>query len=68
MKTVLAGLRYIYEKKIVFGSISLDLFAVLLGGRWRCYPSTRGRFCGPDRGDWAFCAARQPSVPREWPS
>ncbi len=32
MKTVLAGLRYIYHKKIVFGSISLDLFAVLLGG------------------------------------
>jgi MFS family permease len=32
MKTVLAGLRYIYQKKIVFGSISLDLFAVLLGG------------------------------------
>lgn len=32
MQTILAGLRYIYEKKIVFGSISLDLFAVLLGG------------------------------------
>jgi MFS family permease len=30
--TVLAGLRYIYRKKIVLGSISLDLFAVLLGG------------------------------------
>jgi len=31
-KTVLAGLHYIWEHKIVFGSISLDLFAVLLGG------------------------------------
>jgi MFS family permease len=31
-KTVLAGLRYIWRQKIVFGSISLDLFAVLLGG------------------------------------
>lgn len=30
--TVLAGLRYIFEKKIIFGIISLDLFAVLLGG------------------------------------
>ncbi len=32
MKSVLAGLRYIREKKIILGSISLDLFAVLLGG------------------------------------
>jgi MFS family permease len=32
MKTVLAGLHYIRKKKVVLGSISLDLFAVLLGG------------------------------------
>ena len=32
VKSVLAGLRYIAEKKIILGSISLDLFAVLLGG------------------------------------
>ncbi len=31
-KTVLAGLRYVFEKKIILGAISLDLFAVLLGG------------------------------------
>ena len=30
--TVLAGLRYIWEHKVVLGSVSLDLFAVLLGG------------------------------------
>ncbi len=30
--TVLAGLRYIRDHKIVLGSVSLDLFAVLLGG------------------------------------
>jgi len=30
--TVLAGLRYIRDQKVVLGSISLDLFAVLLGG------------------------------------
>ena len=30
--TVLAGLRYIWERKLVLGVISLDLFAVLLGG------------------------------------
>jgi MFS family permease len=32
LKTALAGLDYIRKKKIVLGSISLDLFAVLLGG------------------------------------
>ena len=30
--TVLAGLRYIWREKVILGSISLDLVAVLLGG------------------------------------
>jgi MFS family permease len=32
MPAALAGLRYIWRQKVVLGSISLDLFAVLLGG------------------------------------
>src|ERR1700733_2428086 len=32
MKTVLAGLEYVWRAKLLLGSISLDLFAVLLGG------------------------------------
>lgn len=32
IETVLAGFRYVWKKKVVLGSISLDLFAVLLGG------------------------------------
>lgn len=32
MKTVLAGLQYIWTHKLILGTISLDLFAVLLGG------------------------------------
>jgi MFS family permease len=32
LKTVFAGFHYIWKHKLVFGSISLDLFAVLLGG------------------------------------
>ncbi|MGH7837922.1 MAG: MFS transporter [Candidatus Binataceae bacterium] len=31
-RSVLAGLRYIWREKVILGSISLDLFAVLLGG------------------------------------
>src|SRR5215471_10672296 len=32
LETVLAGFRFIWDKKVVLGSISLDMFAVLLGG------------------------------------
>jgi MFS family permease len=32
LSTVLAGFRYVWKKKLILGSISLDLFAVLLGG------------------------------------
>jgi MFS family permease len=32
LRTVLAGFRYIWHEKLILGSISLDLFAVLLGG------------------------------------
>jgi MFS family permease len=36
--TVLAGVRYVWEKKIVLGAITLDLFAVLLGGATALLP------------------------------
>ena len=32
LSTVLAGFHFIWDKKLVLGSISLDMFAVLLGG------------------------------------
>lgn len=32
LSTLFAGFRYIYREKVVMGAISLDLFAVLLGG------------------------------------
>jgi MFS family permease len=32
VRTVLAGFRYIWRQKLILGSISLDMFAVLLGG------------------------------------
>ena len=32
LRTVFAGLDYIWNKKLILGAISLDLFAVLLGG------------------------------------
>jgi MFS family permease len=32
LETILAGFHYIWREKVILGSISLDLFAVLLGG------------------------------------
>lgn len=32
LHSVLAGFRYVWQKKLILGSISLDMFAVLLGG------------------------------------
>ena len=38
MSTVLAGLEYVWRTKLLLGSISLDLFAVLLGGATALLP------------------------------
>src|SRR5271157_5608219 len=38
MRTVLAGFRFIWHKKLILGSISLDMFAVLLGGEVALLP------------------------------
>jgi MFS family permease len=37
--TLLAGFRYVWHEKIVLGAISLDLFAVLLGGATALLPA-----------------------------
>src|ERR1700690_140993 len=39
MATVLAGIEYVWKKKIILGLISLDLFAVLLGGAGALLPA-----------------------------
>jgi MFS family permease len=38
MQTMLAGLEYVWRAKLLLGSISLDLFAVLLGGATALLP------------------------------
>jgi MFS family permease len=38
MATLLAGLRFVAQRKVVLGAISLDLFAVLLGGATALLP------------------------------
>lgn len=36
--TLVAGLRYVYNKKIIFGAITLDMLVVLLGGVTALFP------------------------------
>ena len=38
LRTVLAGLEYVWKTKLLLGSISLDLFAVMLGGATALLP------------------------------
>jgi MFS family permease len=38
-ETVVAGFRYVFSEKVVLGAISLDLFAVLLGGAVALMPA-----------------------------
>ncbi|QHN02154.1 MFS transporter [Granulicella sp. WH15] len=49
LKTVLAGLQYVLQTRLLLGSISLDLFAVLLGGAVALLPifATDILYAGP---------------------
>ncbi len=38
LETMLAGFRHVWQSKLLLGSISLDLFAVLLGGATALLP------------------------------
>ena len=38
LHNLLAGLRYVLEKKLVLGAVALDLFVVLLGGVTALFP------------------------------
>ena len=67
LKTVLAGLHYIWRKKIILGSISLDLFAVLLGAEpSHCFLCMRTKSCTQVHGGSAFCDARRESAQAPW--
>ncbi|MBV6479541.1 MAG: Enterobactin exporter EntS [Ignavibacteria bacterium] len=48
-ETLTAGLKFVFEKKVILGAISLDLFAVLFGGAVALLPIFAGEilFVGP---------------------
>jgi len=56
LETLIAGFRYVWQKKIILGAISLDLFAVLLGGAVALLPVFAKEIL--DAGPWALGALR----------
>ena len=59
-----AGITYVSGHSLVLGAITLDLFAVLLGGATALLPSMRAISCTPARPVSGCCAARPPRAPR----
>ena len=59
---VFAGVRFIRNNPAILGTISLDLFAVLLGGATALLPIYARDILRPARLASAFCAPRPPSA------
>ncbi len=60
LETLLAGVRFVRDRPVVLGAISLDLFAVLLGGATALLPFFAGEL---DVGPWGYGVLRSaPSV------
>ena len=61
LKVVLAGFRYVRSSPLLLGSMSLDLFVVLLGGAVALMPIFANEFCTRGRAGWVCCARRRRS-------
>ena len=67
VQTLLAGFRYIFSQKVVLGAISLDLFAVLMGGAVALLPIfALDILAGRRRSGSGCCAPRRASAPSPW--
>lgn len=60
------SVKFVRNNPAIFGTISLDLFAVLFGGATALLPSMRATFCTPGLGGLACCAARRLSAHLLW--
>jgi hypothetical protein len=58
--TLLAGVRFLWQRKVLLGAISLDLFAVLLGGATALLPIFAKDILQVGPWGWACCAPRLP--------
>jgi hypothetical protein len=60
LETLLAGVRFVRDRPVVLGAISLDLFAVLFGGAVALLPIFARDILHVGAWAWASCAPRPP--------
>ena len=65
---LVGGVRFVWRTRMLLGAITLDLFAVLVGGGWRSCRSTRARSCTSGRWASASCAQHPQSARSAPPS
>ncbi len=72
LETLVAGIRFVWSQKPILATISLDLFAVLLGGATFVLPAFADKSCTfptARLGRWSVtCARRRLSGQSSWPS
>ena len=64
--SLLAGVKFIWRTKMLLAAITLDLFAVLLGGATALLPAYARDILHVDPLGLGFLARRRPSVPLSW--
>ena len=58
LQALLTGFKFVYASKIILGIITLDMFAVFLGGATALLPIYAKEFCSSGRADSACCRRR----------
>ena len=56
IRSLAEGFRFVFQNKIILGTITLDLFAVLLGGAVAIFPMFANDIFHTGRAGWAGCA------------
>jgi len=63
LQALLTGFKFVYASKIILGILSLDMFAVLLGGATALLPIYAKDILFVGRADSEFCRRRCQWVP-----
>ena len=67
LKVVLAGFQYVWSSPVLLGSMSLDLFVVLLGGAVALMPIFANDMLHTGPRGLGSCAQPRPSAPSRCP-
>ena len=66
LATLVAGIRYVWRTKLILATITLDLFAVLLGGATYLLPAIARDILHVGAGAWVSCVRRKRSARLRW--